>query len=107
MREFLKRHHTLASVVVATTVAVAAVFLMPAIDTAGPASMSIAGLLMSAMRFAVAVAAVFLVLRALDAISDFDWKVISNDIESNPRAIALYFGLRFLAVAWIASACFS
>lgn len=107
MRDFLKAHHAPISIIVAALIALAAMLAMPSIETAGVMSMSAAGLLMSLMRFAVAVSLLFVVLRVLDMISNFNWPVISNAIEDDPRAAALYLGLRILAIAWVASACFS
>lgn len=107
MSEFFKRHHVSLSVVFAAVFAVVVMFLMPSVESAGAASLSAASLALAVMRFVVAVACVFVVLRVLDAVAQFDWEVISNDIEGNPRSAALYLGLRFVAVAWIASQCFS
>ena len=103
--EWARAHYVSLVAVFAAALATAVVFSMPSLDSAGVATMSVAGLLLSVMHFAIAIALAFVVLRALDSISRFDWRQICDRIEENPRAIALYFGLRFVAVLYLAGQC--
>ena len=107
MRDFLKAHHAPISIVIAGLIALAAMLLMPSIETAGVMSMSAAGLLMSLMRFAVAVSLLFVVLRVLDMIGNFNWPEMSRAIQNDPRACALYFVGRLVAYGYIAGTIFS
>ena len=59
-------------------------------------------------RLAIALAALVIgligtwfVLRTFDASSKIDFKKAFDNIESDPRAIALYYGMRFIGVAFI------
>lgn len=58
------------------------------------------------LRVAIAVVAAIIgliamwfVLRTFDASSEIDFKKAFNTMESDPKAIASYYGMRFLGVA--------
>jgi hypothetical protein len=59
-------------------------------------------------RLAIALAALVIgligtwfVLRTFDASSKIDFKKAFNTIESDPQAIATYYGMRFIGVAFV------
>ena len=59
-------------------------------------------------RLAIALAALVIgligtwfVLRTFDASSKIDFKKAFNTMESDPQAIATYYGMRFIGVAFI------
>lgn len=102
----LARKHWLALFALAVmTLSAVILSLLPGIESASLAQMSGVSIAISLMRFALAIAAVFLVLRLMDIALDMDIGPMSNRIERDPVASAQYLGLRFVAVAWVAAAC--
>lgn len=107
MRDFLKKRWLEVAAVLVALVAVLIVWMLPSIDSASLTQMSTVSVFVSLMRFGIAIIAVFAVLRLLDVVGEFDWRAIYNRMEANATASAVYFGLRFMAVAYLAAVCLS
>ncbi|MDN5938125.1 MAG: hypothetical protein L0H83_05630 [Salinisphaera sp.] len=89
--------------VVAATVLV--LVSLPSMSSASLTQLSVTSLLISLMRFGVSAAAVFLVLRLLDRAVHSGVVAMIDGIERDAVASAIYLGLRFVALAYLAGAC--
>jgi uncharacterized membrane protein YjfL (UPF0719 family) len=54
----------------------------------------------------IGILALFITLRVFDKVADIKFKEVFDGIESDPRAAALYLGLRFLGVCIVLAATF-
>jgi hypothetical protein len=65
-----------------------------------------AGFVLEIVTFVVAAAGVWLVTRAMDLAAQIEFKEAYDRIETNPMALAVYFGTRLLALAFLAGTIF-
>lgn len=103
--EWIRKHWLAAFALLIGAAVIGLLFTLPGMESASLAQMSGVSLAVSLMRFGVAAVALFLLLRLLDYAMDMDIGPMSDRIEHDALASAIYLGLRFLALAWLAAAC--